>query len=232
MVTLLRTAPCSLYLAALFFSAIPVSRAAAGSSFGDHSYWEERYSGKESNKTFDWYGNWTHYRQFLEKHTQPSDDVLMVGCGNSPLSLHMHDAGYSKLVNMDFSKQVIQLMSENYPHLQWKEANVRKMDDVFPAGSFDVAIDKGTFDAVRTWKKGKEHKEMLSEISRILRPGGRYLVMTFGTPQQVNNEWFLQNSSYAWDVQHSEILKPWSKSKEAEYHHLYVCTKHGGKNEL
>ncbi|KAJ8468265.1 hypothetical protein ONZ45_g8865 [Pleurotus djamor] len=66
----------------------------------------------------------------------------------------MYDDGYTSIVNVDYSNVVITKMrdlhQETRPQMTWLEMDIRKLD--FEDGSFDVAIDKGTMDAMMTAK--------------------------------------------------------------------------------
>lgn len=192
-------------------------------SYGDIKYWETRYADpKERSKNFEWYGNWATFGGFVEKHVGKKDSILVAGCGNSNVSLEMHKNGFAHVLSVDFSTEVIASQKERFPHLSWQVANLRRMPEI-PTGSFNAVFDKGTLDAVRTWKKGPEHREMLSEISRVLKPGGIYLLISFGPPDQLDTKFYLRNMSYGWTVATSALPKP--HGNEGEVHHIYICQK-------
>ena len=65
------------------------------------------------------------------------------------------------------------------------------LDLKFPDDSFDVAIDKGTMDALMVevkdvWNPPETVVQNvlleLSEVYRVLKPGGRFVYITFGQP--------------------------------------------------
>jgi 2-polyprenyl-3-methyl-5-hydroxy-6-metoxy-1,4-benzoquinol methylase len=73
--------------------------------------------------------------------------VLMLGCGNSLLSEVLYDAGYTNIVNIDYSAVVIEQMkarhAESRPKMSWLEMDVTdlKFED-----EFDAVIDKATME--------------------------------------------------------------------------------------
>ena len=74
---------------------------------------------------------------------------LMVGCGNSKMSEEMASDGYPWVTNMDISPVVLHKMKEVYekkPNFDFIALDATKMN--FRDNSFDLCIDKGTFDAL------------------------------------------------------------------------------------
>jgi 2-polyprenyl-3-methyl-5-hydroxy-6-metoxy-1,4-benzoquinol methylase len=80
--------------------------------FGDEKYWDDFFRASKG-QAFEWYGSWADLPQLLQLHCglrpdqQPSLQILVVGCGNSALSAHMYDAGFTSIVNVDFNRRVI-----------------------------------------------------------------------------------------------------------------------------
>lgn len=98
-----------------------------------------------------------------------------------------------QLENIDFSEICIQNMSarnaEKRPEMKWVVMDI--MDLKYDTGSFDIVLDKGTMDAIMcekgdVWSISDELAvkldTMLSEVSRVLKPGGKYIYITFGQP--------------------------------------------------
>jgi 2-polyprenyl-3-methyl-5-hydroxy-6-metoxy-1,4-benzoquinol methylase len=48
-----------------------------------------------------------------------ADDVLVCGCGNSELSGHMYDAGFTRITNVDSSRVVIDMMQDKYTQQEY-----------------------------------------------------------------------------------------------------------------
>ena len=75
---------------------------------------------------------------------------MILGCGNSALSRDLADDGYHNVVSLDYSRVCIESMrrlhASSHPDLVWVEGDVRDLP--FPDASFDLAIDKGTLDAL------------------------------------------------------------------------------------
>jgi ubiquinone/menaquinone biosynthesis C-methylase UbiE len=95
--------------------------------------------------------------------------------------------------NIDFSPAVIESMSvrnlEKRPAMKWVVMDI--MDLKYEDKSFDIVLDKGTMDAIMcekgdVWNVSEELAakvdNMLSEVARVLKPGGKYIYITFGQP--------------------------------------------------
>jgi 2-polyprenyl-3-methyl-5-hydroxy-6-metoxy-1,4-benzoquinol methylase len=48
-----------------------------------------------------------------------ADDVLVCGCGNSELSAHMYDAGFTRITNVDSSRVAIDMMQDKYTQQEY-----------------------------------------------------------------------------------------------------------------
>ena len=91
---------------------------AHNSVYKEQSYWDQRFRAEES---YDWLSTFADIRALLEPAIRPSHRILLIGCGNSTLSADMYDAGYTNLVNIDYSAVVIDRMRQQHsttrPHM-------------------------------------------------------------------------------------------------------------------
>ncbi|KAJ2698245.1 hypothetical protein FB645_005698 [Coemansia sp. IMI 203386] len=160
--------------------------------YGTHEYWQQRYA-QEENENFDWFKTYKDLAPLFDQHIHSRDArILMLGCGNSTLSTDMYAAGYENIVNVDYSDVVIEQMRQRCAHqakMTWEVMDVRQLalDDA----SVDVAIDKGTLDALMcdkgdSWNPPPELcrnvAAEIDEVDRVLAPGGKFVWITFGQP--------------------------------------------------
>ena len=120
--------------------------------YGDPKYWDDRYAGEGKDKTFDWLLSYMTLKGFLAQYMKNKDvRILVLGCGNAAFSEDLYDDGFKNQVNVDISSVVISLMKERNavlrPEIQWITMDITDMRD-FETGSFDIAIDKSTMDAL------------------------------------------------------------------------------------
>jgi len=153
------------------------------------------HSSRESDDhSFDWFKPYSDISHIVhELIPDKSAQILVLGCGNSRLSEDMYDDGYKSITNVDYSSVVIDQMQRRHsalrPQMKWVVADVRRLP--FDAGTFDVAFDKGTMDAMMTAKDdvwdppGEVIRDCNGEVDdalRVLRPTGLFLYLTFGQP--------------------------------------------------
>ncbi|XP_044488258.1 EEF1A lysine methyltransferase 4-like [Mangifera indica] len=153
-------------------------------SYGDALYWDTRYL--QEAGSFDWYQRYSALRPLVRKNIPTSSRVLMVGCGNALMSEDMVKDGYEDIMNIDISAVAIETMKRKYeyiPQLKYMQMDVRDMS-FFPDNSFDSVIDKGTLDSLMCGLDAPiSAAQMLGEVSRLLKPGGIYMLITYGDPK-------------------------------------------------
>lgn len=191
-------------------------------TYESKQYWDERYHTEEGREPFDWFKSYSDIKSILADYIPGRNArILMLGCGNSTLSHDMYQDGYHEIVNIDFSSVVIEQMRKAQPYMQWIEMDIRDLK--FGDESFDVLIDKGTMDAMLTgtthvWNPAPEvvqncEKEV-AEAVRVLRPGGKFIYLTFGQPHFRRR--YLTRPGCSLEVK---------ELGEAFHYYLYVMTK-------
>ncbi|OBT63790.1 hypothetical protein VE03_06952 [Pseudogymnoascus sp. 23342-1-I1] len=164
-------------------------------------YWDERYSSgkaieqgstQEVLGSFEWFGDFAKLRPFFVKHLPASSfgsHILQLGCGNSTMTADIYNLGYKNQTSIDFSRVVIDAMESKYSSLEtrWRVMDVRQLE--LPDGSVDVAIDKGTLDAMihgSLWDPPDDVRSnvgrYVDEVARVLKPGGEWLYITYRQP--------------------------------------------------
>jgi len=97
------------------------------SMYAQHKYWEERFKTEEG---FEWLCCYDDVAEQLAPYLQKSDGnknrrILVLGCGNSPFSEDLYNAGYRNIVNIDYSSNVIHRMEEknqDKTSMEWMES--------------------------------------------------------------------------------------------------------------
>ncbi|KHJ92994.1 methyltransferase domain protein, partial [Oesophagostomum dentatum] len=151
------------------------------SEFTDPKFWRSFFASRKS--PFEWYGDYEVLGIVLEKYLKSSDNILQLGCGNSQLASQMYDNGFRTIQSIDTDMSVIEeqrLRNRQRPELVFLEDNATSMS--FADDSFTVAVDKGTLDALLPPETTPEQcdlvDKMFAEVDRVLKVGGRYLIIT------------------------------------------------------
>eukprot|EP00252_Welwitschia_mirabilis_P027173 TRINITY_DN9237_c0_g1_i1.p1 TRINITY_DN9237_c0_g1~~TRINITY_DN9237_c0_g1_i1.p1 ORF type:complete len:257 (-),score=44.32 TRINITY_DN9237_c0_g1_i1:465-1235(-) len=219
-------------------------------AYGEEWYWDNRY--RQDNGPFDWYQQYSGISPLLNHYIPRDSRVLMVGCGNAVLSEDMVNDGYREIVNIDISSVVIDAMNkkyQDYQQLKYLRMDVRDMS-AFENASFDSVIDKGMLDSLMCGPNAQQNaRKMLDEVQRVLKPGGVYMLITYGGPHVRLPHLKAPGS---WSITLHVVAKPGSRrslevptwkitdpvpisedgklgqkfhSEDPDLHYIYVCIK-------
>ncbi|XP_026560725.1 EEF1A lysine methyltransferase 2 [Pseudonaja textilis] len=151
----------------------------------DATYEQELHNFKESGDTGDiWFGeeSMTRIIRWLEKRKIPLDtSVLDIGTGNGILLVELSKSGYTNLTGVDYSPSAIQLsknimQKEGLPYIKLLIEDILNPSDEL--SSFQICIDKGTFDAICLSPDGaaEKRKQYVKSLQRLLRLDGFFLI--------------------------------------------------------
>ncbi|XP_068982762.1 eEF1A lysine and N-terminal methyltransferase homolog [Bombus flavifrons] len=150
--------------------------------FSQVEYWNTFFK-KRGKRNFEWYGEYPELCGIFLKYIKVKDNILIVGCGNSTVSMCLYDAGYRNITNIDISHIVIKQMRDinatMRPQLVYEHMDATQM--AYADNTFSVVLDKGTLDALMPdTKEGtvSNVNKYFKEITRILRNGGRYICIS------------------------------------------------------
>lgn len=162
-----------------------------------------------------------------------NDKILNLGCGNSRLSEELSEEGYEDITNLDFSPKVISIMEEKckakFPKMTFKVMDALDMKEI-PTGCYNTVIDKGTLDSVLCGDNSVANaQKMISEVFRVLAPGGHYICITYGDPE--HRKKYLETQNWG-NLSSDKIPKPSTSSNantdendNKNFHYIYTMTK-------
>jgi demethylmenaquinone methyltransferase/2-methoxy-6-polyprenyl-1,4-benzoquinol methylase len=111
----------------------------------------------------------------------PRDRALDVATGTGDLAIELRNRG-AEVTGLDFSEEMLALAREKEPSIEWRSGNALELpfaDDEFVAST--VGFGARNFDDL-----GRG----LGEMARVVRPGGRVVVLEITTPQRPPLSWF------------------------------------------
>lgn len=193
-------------------------------SLADRDYWDDRYT--LDAEPFDWYlcySTCQPYRELLSVSLRTTDETLIVGAGSSRLAEELFAASHRSVYNVDFSPVCIRGLVQRYDRMgigpiTSSVQDVCSLD--FDDESFDAVIDKATVDSLLCEEGAVERA--LKEISRVLRSGGVFLLLSILAPSPSEGMGMmpmLQQPEYGWECEHHKVPKP--EVSGANYY-LYV----------
>lgn len=190
----------------------------------ENEYWNSRF---QDEQQYDWFKEYSHFKHLFTPQIQPSDDILILGCGNSSLTQDLYLDGYKQLTSVDLSPVVIEHMqtkaaAASQGDITWQVADMLNLP--YADQTFDVVIEKGTMDVLfvdndnpfdpKTEVKERVFK-MLHETHRVLKSDGIFISVTFAQPHF--RKPFLLSKQFSWNI---------SISTFGEGFHYFVYTMH------
>jgi demethylmenaquinone methyltransferase / 2-methoxy-6-polyprenyl-1,4-benzoquinol methylase len=109
--------------------------------------------------------------------------ALDVATGTGDLAIALRDRG-ADVVGVDFAEKMLEIARRKAPGIDFRAGNALALD--FPDNEFDAAtvgFGARNFDDL---DRG------LSEMARVVRPGGRVVVLEITTPQRPPLSWFFK----------------------------------------
>jgi len=117
-------------------------------------------------------------------HPQSDERVLDVACGTGDLAEAFADAGVSEVIGLDFTQRMLDLAEVKARHRQ------RERDTCEPTylqgDAMNLPFDDHSFDIVSIAfgiRNISDPARAVSEFRRVLRPGGRLVILEFAEPR-------------------------------------------------
>jgi len=191
-------------------------------AFGDKSYWDNRFSAEETD---EWISDYSELRDLIARACpNKASRILNLGCGISRICEKMYDDGYENIVNVDISPVAIDKMrgrnEQQRPRMEWHVADATTLS-FFGDGSFDMVLDKSTLDAISCAMQTTLVVQMLAAVSRILKVGGSYLLVTLDP----TNTDFLTMPHLAYDVENVSLSDLPRNLRAKSNHRACLCKK-------
>jgi len=107
----------------------------------------------------------------------PGDSALDVACGTGDLAIELaRRVGTGEVIGSDFSEEMLEHARVKAPELQWEWAN-----------ALELPYASGRFHAATVGFGARNFSDLdrgLAEMARVVRPGGRVVVLEITTPRR------------------------------------------------
>ncbi|XP_075489077.1 uncharacterized protein LOC142527955 [Primulina tabacum] len=203
------------------YEAVP----ATASAYLDRHYWDQRFAEEEH---YEWFKDYSHFRDLILREIEPNASVLEVGCGNSQLCEELYRDGITELTCIDLSPVAVEKMKQRLSSKGFKEIKVVEADMLnlpFEDECFDVVIEKGTMDVLFVdsgdpWNPEPLTTErvmaMLQGVHRVLKPRGVFISITFGQPHFRRP--FFNAPTFTWSLE-------WRTFGDGFHYFIYILKK-------
>src|SRR5437764_5247163 len=116
----------------------------------------------------------------------PGDRVLDVATGTGDLAIELKRrvGGSGEVIGSDFSERMLEIARAKAPELTFEHGN-----------ALDLPYDDDSFDAATVGFGARNFAELatgLREMERVVRPGGRVVILEMTTPARPPLSWFFQ----------------------------------------
>jgi demethylmenaquinone methyltransferase/2-methoxy-6-polyprenyl-1,4-benzoquinol methylase len=116
----------------------------------------------------------------------PGDRALDVATGTGDLALALSErvGPGGEVIGSDFSERMLELARQKAPAIRFETAN-----------ALDLPYEDDSFDAVTVGFGARNFSDLpqgLREMTRVVRPGGRVVVLEITTPQRPPLSWFFR----------------------------------------
>lgn len=123
-------------------------------------------------------GLWNSEKNLIEKYFSKQDRILDLGCGTGRTTIPLFQLGYTGIIGLDIAESMIQRAQDLARSVEAEVSFVtgNACDLRYPDHSFDSALF--SYNGIMQIPGRQNRKKALSEIQRVLRPGGVFIFTT------------------------------------------------------
>lgn len=121
---------------------------------------------------------------------KPGDEVLDVACGTGDLTQLFARTHAKRVIGLDFTPAMLEVAREKLPG---ERAEVASKVQYMEGDAMALPFDNATFDVVSIGfgiRNVSEPPKAIAEFARVLRPGGRLVILEFAQPRNPLMRWF------------------------------------------
>jgi demethylmenaquinone methyltransferase/2-methoxy-6-polyprenyl-1,4-benzoquinol methylase len=132
------------------------------------------------------------WRRFAVRRAgvRATDVVLDAACGTGDLTIAMARAGAARVIGLDFTAEMLDVARAKLARLP---EPIRARTGYIQGDAMDLPIDAASVDVVSIAfgiRNVADPARAVAEFRRVLRPGGRLVILEFDTPRIAPVRWF------------------------------------------
>jgi ubiquinone/menaquinone biosynthesis C-methylase UbiE len=149
----------------------------------------------QSCKTEFWKNVFKAELDYILRELNGTKDVLSVGCGPAIIETGLAEHGFN-VTGLDISKEALDQVPDG---IRTVAGSAENMD--FTQSSFDAAIYVASLQFI------EKYKEAVKKTARVLKPGGKLLVMLLNPQSQFFKEKVDNPASYVSKIRHTNLTE-------------------------
>jgi demethylmenaquinone methyltransferase/2-methoxy-6-polyprenyl-1,4-benzoquinol methylase len=132
------------------------------------------------------------WRRFAVRQAapEPNDVALDVACGTGDLTMAMLRGGAGRAMGLDFTPEMLDIARHKLHRL---EPELRERIEYIQGDAMALPLADASVDVVSIAfgiRNVADPARAIKEFRRVLRPGGRLVILEFGTPRLAPVRWF------------------------------------------
>ncbi|CAF1127719.1 unnamed protein product [Brachionus calyciflorus] len=184
----------------------------SSSKLGTLEYWEQTYDKEIENfNEFGdegevWFGiqtakrvvNWLKNKQVDKENSS----IIDIGCGNGFSCCMLAEAGFKQITGVDYSEKAIKLAksiaeSKNL-NIDYKVVDVLNKEENLNSKKYDIAIDKGTYDAIGLCPDDPRTKRYLYKefLLRVLANDSLFIITSCNWTSKELENFFTESNEF------------------------------------
>ncbi|MBI9090881.1 MAG: class I SAM-dependent methyltransferase [Desulfobacterium sp.] len=109
----------------------------------------------------------------FKSHVSQQATILDIGCGHGRIMDQLYRQGFTNIVGVDFSRQMLKLGKASFPGLDFAQASLALP---FRNNSFDAVVLMAVLTCI---PDGSHQKQLMKEITRVLKENGVVYITDF-----------------------------------------------------
>jgi len=163
-------------------------------------------------------GLWLSEEKVFTRVFQPSDSILELGCGAGRIAIGLYELGYRHVLATDYSRPMVNRALELTKRLEYRipcrVCDATRLE--FEDNIFDGVIFG--FNGLMQIPQAAQREQALSEILRVLRPGGWFVFTTHDRDKSAHRDFWIKEAQRWEESEQKPELDDFGDRTEETHH--------------